>query len=1185
MPVPTYPLRRVLTVLLITISLGLLLPSTLIAQRRGRTSPGLVLETGARHATCDMLAFTPDGSELMAVGDDKVVRIWSVGANRFVNHRSRTLRWPIYREQRGGVFTMCLSPDASRLVVGGFGILTGYLAVLDRATGDIVNALESPPVGEVTWATAFSPSGKYVVYGTENGKLFRWDVGADAKKSVRFADSGGPEVNRVRLIAFVDGSHFISVAQDGIVREWDVTNPKQPAREMEAFRLPDLFRVVMSRDRRWLAACGESLTSETEASAFELIDLKKLRARMPEKEYLHRILFPQEKAGGNKRYTRAVAFDHAGERLAVGVQVVPQLQDGGVPFARITGGVVHVFDVVSGKRLTERPLDLGYRVEYMAFRPGYKNQIATAGGNNHEVRLWDLTRPANPQDEIRSPGSCLWGVAMSGKDYLAWKEQRSPNPKTPNDWGAGPWRILDLNKRKIITGKPPPDFKPVKSINRIGPWRVQTTQNSFVWRVVGPEGTNVALDWSRPNFLYRREVNQIPRCYTFLPPTDKTKVPRLAVGHQWGVSLYELRPNDVRLVRLLVGHESEVMAVAPSEDGRLLVTASRDETLAGWSLENWPAQRELGASFVETADGKIEVRNVAPGSPAWEAGLTPGDEIIMVVSSDRDALRGFLYDPLKRGLKRYGFTMEVRQRCSNAQILEKLRNVEPGREYIFVWRHEVNGKMQEKKQLTTVRQRPLWRFFPTHSESGNDWVIWRWRDFYYDTSSPVADRLVGWHVNAEDLRTKPKFHPLEYFRGTDEIRGPKGQALGFHRPEKIWSKKDGAVAGALINPDKVIFPDIEPPDVQVRVVQNPGKNTDLIFDVTIKPLSANLKQKLNRVTLWLDDYRSPDPPAIKPKSMEVDGVKVDAVREPRFVIKRANLRRGLNQITVQCYNDQGGRGQATVNVDFDDGIKAQRNLHALCVGINNYSKVRGWEFENLNFSRPDAEEMDRVFRQHKGCALYRAADVAKPLLDGKATAKEIVARLKAFKNVKRDDWFILFLSGHGHAKENAQGYEPGSFFYVCTDSNRNSPTSVLTSKQLYDILAAIPCRKLVILDTCHSGAVDSNPLRDLMRDGVPFLIFSSCDPKQSSLEPFVDKGEVKGRLRHGFFTESILETIQSSAAAGGRNRMQLVTAHDLAVSIRKRLKAILVEYKQEEDAQTPVFLPERLPDLEVLCRP
>jgi urea transport system permease protein len=42
--------------------------------RRERSTPGLVLETGARTAACDVLTFTADGKHLLAAGDDKVVR-------------------------------------------------------------------------------------------------------------------------------------------------------------------------------------------------------------------------------------------------------------------------------------------------------------------------------------------------------------------------------------------------------------------------------------------------------------------------------------------------------------------------------------------------------------------------------------------------------------------------------------------------------------------------------------------------------------------------------------------------------------------------------------------------------------------------------------------------------------------------------------------------------------------------------------------------------------------------------------------------------------------------------------------------------------------------------------------------------------------------------------------------------
>ncbi len=1098
------------------------------ADRRKWATPGLILDTGARHATCDMLTFTPDGSELLASGDDKVVRIWGVDRQRFIDHHSKSLRWPIFRESRGGIYALALSPDpeASQVVICGEGLITGYLAVLDRKTGDVRYAMTKPESQEVIWSVAWSPDGKYVVYGCERGSVFRWDV-KRSKTSELFTGSGGRESNRVRLVAFVDDTHFISVAQDGYVREWDVTNPEAEAREWKTFRLRQLYRVTLSEDGRWLAACGEGTgAGALDPRQVEVIDWKKLRAGGSGVRSM--ITFPEQR--GSNRYPQALAFDSSGKRLAIGVRVVP-LPRNNDEFARITGGEVRVFSVPDGTEVTTAAMNLGYRAERVAFRPGYRNQLATAGGNNHEVRLWDLTRPDKPLDTIRGPGSCLWGVGMSGTRYLAWQEHRSSYP-TPTTWGAGPWRILDMQTRSILD-KEPEGFAPAKPLASYGGWEVEPTANGAVWSIVCPDGMKVPLTGE----LYILRRNQLPRCYTFLAPTKTNPDVRLAVGHAFGLTLYELaKPHSVRLVRVMIGHESEVMAVAPAANGQLLLSASRDETLAGWSLEKWPSQRELGASFRDI-DGKILVRDVDPGSPAWEAGLTPDDEITVVISANRSGVGGVVFNPNGRDLAKDKMVLRGRyESLDNAGILEKLKNVEGNREIIFYWKHE--GKLYIEK--TTVKQRPLWRFFPVAKEFGRDWVMWRWRDYYYDTSSVKADQFVGWQVNAgttvaKTLTEKPRFYPLEYFGRSDDIRGPKGEARGFHRPDKVWRLGGPGISEARRS---VIFPDIEPPDVKVEVVQNPGLNTDLKLAITIKPRGTDEKQKLARVTLWLDDYRYNKPPKI------VKGV----VDDKNVVINRGDLRNGRNEITVQCFNEEGGRGQATVSVDYNDPTKTKRNLYALCVGINDYSGVKGFadvdpEERDLRCPAADAEGIATILKDQQNSRLYKKS-VVELVPQRQATAKEIKKRLLALgKNVDRNDWLVLFLSGHGSAKTApGMSYVPGSFFYLCKDTDIKQPSTYLSSKDLYEILATIKCRKWIILDTCRSGGVgvSSDPLRDLTREGMPFLIFSSCERDESALEL------KKGPMKHGFFTQSFINAIDAAAQPAGKPWMTPVTADEAA---------------------------------------
>jgi WD40 repeat protein len=1108
--------------------------------RRSRKDPDIFLNTGGRTGTLDALMFTADGQYLIAAGEDKVARVWRV-TEVGLEREAQVLRWSTWREQLGSIFALALSPDEHqrRIAIAGNGLRVGTVAIVDRVTGEVESSLsdlhdsrssEKRENGDTIFALAFAPSGKRVAYGTWTGTIWLWNHAEKTKLDHWFvgASKKNAQKNVVRFIRFEDEDTLITTAADGRVLRWDVskTNP-QPD---ELFRFgegsaTDLYRVVLSPDNKWLAA----------AHSQGLVELRSF----PDGKTVKRIRL------GEREFARSLAFDATGPRLAVGIN-----WGSGKGFFNQPGGLVRIYEF--GKARPEAlaaEFPNAYQVEGLAYTPDGK-YLAVGGGDNHEVTLWDLKTKAQ-KSQIRGAGSCLWGVTLSDDGrFLGFCEEREPEPDSANHRARLPmkdhWRAFDLDLREFV---PIGAVKnPFKTLESNGGWSVEPSQqNKYVLNVKGPDGKSFALPTDP-------DQDGVPLCWTFLR-AEKDRPVRVLVGHLWGVSLFEIpRGGEPRRKRLYTGHQGEVTSLAVSQDQKWFVSCSRDQTISAWSLENWPNHPDLGASFARDAD-RIVVSGLQVGSPAWEAGLDVGDEVVVFKFNVSD----FVYDAARKNER------NIRD------CLAQLEKPAAGREFYFQVRRKGQEALLPIKTL--VKQRPLWRFFP----SRNEWVLWMWKGNYYDTSTH-GDSLIGWQLNNRKSPADgtPAFYKAEQFR---EL---------LHRSDvidELLQSRDVAKALRTArgdNPQALDYGKIEPPPVRITVL-SPKTGADERFwkvedeDVTVQliadPRDDDPDYQPQIVNLWINDYLF----------LEIDagGRSFDKkVQIPNKLLRSAENASDDNELTLQVYNKMKlgtakvlvGRAETTVHVHCARKARSPR-LIGLAVGINDYSKARGPDgaIPNLKSAVADAREISATWSKQKH--LYSEASLAPKLHDG-TTAVTRAELLQALEDlaatVGPDDQVVLFLSGHGFF--TPAGNEAGSLDYwvfCCPEFNSKKPTETgLTSPQLYRALAKIQARKLVILDSCHSGLTSGNPIRGLTPNGKGPTIFAACGGSRNAY------AFEHPNYGHGVFTEAILEALDSRFAEADTNKDGKLDAAELFAYVKGRTAVLLKEVDENAHQVPEVFPPE-----------
>jgi uncharacterized caspase-like protein len=231
------------------------------------------------------------------------------------------------------------------------------------------------------------------------------------------------------------------------------------------------------------------------------------------------------------------------------------------------------------------------------------------------------------------------------------------------------------------------------------------------------------------------------------------------------------------------------------------------------------------------------------------------------------------------------------------------------------------------------------------------------------------------------------------------------------------------------------------------------------------------------------------------------------------------------RLQVFASTEYGTGAVATTDVRHEPPQAAPRpRLYLIAAGINNYADR---SIPQLEYAVNNAEAVATSLAE-KGNRLYGAEsvlllnnDVSRPLWS--VASRTFVERLR--RDAGPDDLLVVFLSGHGIRDPKSDEY-----FYVTAGARHMDLQARryddCISLDDFSMFADIPCRKLVILDTCHSGAVQplqQSDLKTIVRALENDLVFTLTASEGN--EPAFESPED----RLGFFTASLVEALGGAA--------------------------------------------------------
>ncbi len=1013
----------------------------------------LTLKMGGPTAPLKALKFTGDSKHILAGGDDKALHIWSLvddsSGTPIWTYASPVL-WQVQRGTRGAI--RAIDVNADQIAFGGVGAsgLIGEIIVVNPADLRFQNSLfdiEHGPNAEIS-SLAIDEAGRISSLDIE-GRIVTWNrdplSGQWRMKSLRQPDYElFDPATAARLRGMRLGGGALATSQNGYLV---YPEPVAPIRPEEPVPLWNLVRRSPDNDEKQVLQSAES-----HKGGVTSIGMSSDGNRIASTDFTTSgWVFLWDLASRQTAATfkvnaqvRTISMSRTGRLLMIGTANAGQDASGPAKVSIWQWGAdgkfkslaswEHEHDIQAGD-ISPNEKWIAYTTDSSIFvRP------INALDGDATVLQGAVFQPVNAAFSERADDD--YRILISSSD--------STNSRKQLVFETQPPRLADLDKAEQdvwVKSNPFPDR-----------WKLSVDDDGkglIKWFVSidGKRHCQIPVDNNTDGEI---------TCECWVVDPQNTNLPQaIIVGTSKRDHLYVFRVVDsgeAQLIRQFRGHVAPVASVGVSCDKRFLLSSSRDGTVRIWKLEDALSDQtskhanRWGADF-QIDNEKLVVKSLIGDGPLYFRGVRPGDVINKLSWNNQEGTIQSLQNP--------------------QEMLDKLGTSDWRQIFIFEYsRHDnrqpdfiLNAAWQPIASLVVGVDR--------------EWAYWSPYG-YYDASFN-GHKLFGWQVN------RGIDSPPEFFRAS-EMK---------HELEKPELMENLLVAGNIEDAFLALNRQV-PANLEDRV----AAENRLRPRIEIQAPAANslVSEGEARIEAVIElpsgiDLARPKAFAngVPATELKLESSADDGSRQRQVYSWKARLPNEKNiRVQVFAATQYGSADVAHVDVTRNVTESSMKpRLFLIGAGINQYDdgQIPQLEFAVNNVTAIKdviASPDNRLYETE--AALLTNQSVSRSLWS--VATGSFLDRLR--KEARPDDLLVVFLSGHGFRDRASEQY-----FYV-TSATRHSDLlgrrySDCISLEDFGKFSEIPCRKIVILDTCHSGAVQplsQSNLKTIVRALENDLIFT-----------------------------------------------------------------------------------------------